>query len=265
MGTNSSTRPDGSVGDADYGTIGSGYTRYRQPEPEFAARIQRALGRAATVLNVGAGAGSYEPDDRTVTAVEPSEAMRAQRPARLPEAINARAESLPFDDGRFDAALASFTVHQWRDLDAGLAEMRRVTTGPILILTCDPGLLDGFWLADYAPEVIQVEARRYPAIERLSTALDEGDGGRRCAVERVPIPLHCVDGFNEAYYGRPERLLDPAARRANSAWSFLDDAVVERFHQRLSQDLADGTWDARHGRLRTQAHFLGSLVLLVTA
>ncbi|NRF68343.1 class I SAM-dependent methyltransferase [Aquincola sp. S2] len=249
---------DGSAGDADYGRIGDGYARYRRPEPRIAARIRQALGGARTVLNVGAGAGSYEPTDLQLTAVEPSAAMRAQRPRHLPPAIDAVAEALPFADGTFDAAMASFTVHQWRDLRAGLAELRRVTRGPVVVLSCDPDALDRFWLAEYAPEALAVEARRYPRIETLV----EGLGGA-VRVEDVPIPLDCSDGFGEAYYGRPEMLLDRAARLACSAWSFVEPAVVERFERSLGEDLRSGRWDARHGVLRTQAEFDGSLRLIV--
>ncbi|GAA3132567.1 hypothetical protein JOF29_005231 [Kribbella aluminosa] len=135
---NSSPRADGSAGDADYGRIGEGYTSYRQPEPEFEAAIRAALGPAWTILNIGAGAGSYEPRDLDVTAVEPSAKMRAQRPADRVAAIDGTAENLPFADDTFDAAMATFTVHQWSDLGAGLVEVRRVTRGPVVVLTCDP-------------------------------------------------------------------------------------------------------------------------------
>jgi len=248
---------DGSAGDANYGVIGGGYTRYRQPDPQIAAFIRNALGDAQTVLNVGAGAGFYEPVDRSVTAVEPSASMRAQRPAHLSKAIDAVAERLPFDDDSFASSMATFTVHQWPDLRVGLAEMRRVTRGPMVILSCDPDELDRFWLASYAPEVIAVEARRYPRIETIVREL----GGAQ--VIPVPIPLHCTDGFGEAYYGRPERLLDPGARLANSAWSFVDSSVSDRFVATLRRDLQDGTWDAKHGDLREQPFFEGSLKLIV--
>lgn len=249
---------DGSAGDANYGVIGRNYTGYRQAEPEIAARIVAALGPARTVLNVGAGAGSYEPVDRAVTAVEPSAAMRAQRPAHLPPAIDAVAEHLPFADQSFDAAMATFTVHQWQDLARGLAELRRVSRGPVVILSCDPMALERFWLNDYAPEAIAVEARRYPPLAALTAGL-----GGDAEIIPVPIPLGCIDGFGEAYYGRPERLLDPGARLANSAWSFVAPAVGERFVAELGRDLADGSWDRRHGQLRTQPYFEGSLRLIV--
>lgn len=249
---------DGSAGDANYGVIGKGYTSYRQPEPHIAEFIRHALGDARTVLNVGAGAGSYEPVDRAVTAVEPSASMRAQRPAHLPVAIDAVAEKLPFADKSFDASMASFTVHQWSDLAAGLAEMRRVTRGPVLILTCDPNELTRCWLNDYAPEMIAVEARRYPAMGAISKEL-----GGEVDILAVPIPLGCIDGFGEAYYGRPERILEPGARLANSAWSFVDPSIGERFVADLSRDLGNGTWDARYGGLRTQPFFEGSLRLVV--
>jgi SAM-dependent methyltransferase len=250
---------DGSAGDADYGQVGGAYSRYRRPDPRIAVRIVDALGDARTVLNVGAGAGSYEPVDRAVTPVDPSASMRAQRPASLAPAVNATAESLPFADASFDAAMTTFSVHQWSDLQAGLREMRRVTRGPIVILTGDPERLRKFWLNDYAPEVLDTEARRYPSIDTMSEVLC---GEIASAV--VPVPLDCVDGFNEAYYGRPEALLDPGARLSCSAWSFVGDAVHARFTVDLGRDLADGTWDNRFGHLRTQPTFDGSLVLLVS-
>ena len=249
---------DGSAGDANYGAIGSTYTQYRQPEPRIAQFVDKALAGARTVLNVGAGAGSYEPLDRNVTAVEPSASMREKRPSHLSIAIDATAEHLPFQDNQFDASMASFTVHQWPDLRAGLYEMRRVTQGPVLILTCDPDTLDGFWLNEYAPEVISVEARRYPAISTIASTL-----GDNTSVLAVPIPLNCVDGFSEAYYGRPERLLEPGARLANSAWSFVEPFAQTRFVEKLSRDLTNGTWDKKYGYLRTQAEFDGSLRLIV--
>jgi SAM-dependent methyltransferase len=250
---------DGSAGDVNYGTVGRGYARYRQPDPHIAGFIHAALGSARSVLNVGAGAGSYEPAERQVTPVEPSEAMRAQRPTHLAQAIDAVAGNLPFADGQFDAAMATFTVHQWPDLQAGLREVRRVTRGPVVILSCDPDLLDRFWLAEYCPEVIATEARRYPPMERMRVIL-----GRATTVVPVPVPLHCTDGFNEAYYGRPEMLLDPGARLANSAWSFVEPTVVARFEAEFGSALASGTWDKRFGQLRSQSTFIGSLMLVVS-
>ncbi|GAA4524410.1 class I SAM-dependent methyltransferase [Brachybacterium paraconglomeratum] len=254
MGTRAT---DGSAGDANYGEIGSSYSRYRRPDPRIAAVIREALGDARTVLNVGAGTGSYEPADREVTAVEPSAAMRAQRPADLPSAVDATAEQLPFADDSFDASMATFSVHQWRDVGAGLCEMRRVTRGPVVILTCDPTRVEEFWLREYAPEILAVEARRYPALEVLA----EGLGGNvSCSV--VAIPQVCTDGFTEAYYGRPEHLLDAEAQLSCSAWSFVEPAVIARFTQQLTVDLLTGTWDAKHGALRTLPQYEGSLVLV---
>src|SRR5262249_48603093 len=147
---------------------------------------------------------SYEPTDREVTALEPSASMRAQRPAHLPTAIDGVAERLPFGNDSFEASMATFSVHQWQDLTAGLAEMRRVTLGPVLILTCDPMALDRYWLNDYAPEAIATEARRYPSMQAIAAGL-----GGDVEIRSLPIPFACVDGFSEAYYGRPERLLEP--------------------------------------------------------
>jgi SAM-dependent methyltransferase len=250
---------DGSAGDADYGTIGQGYVDYRRPDPRIAARVHAALGDAETVVNVGAGAGSYEPLDRVVTAVEPSATMRAQRPPHLPVAIDATAEALPFHDGAFAAAMTTFSVHQWADPVRGLAEMRRVTTGPVVVLTCDPALVRRFWLDEYAPGVLAAEARRYPAPRLIAEAL-----GGHTAVERVPIPLDCRDGFNEAYYGRPEMLLDAKARRANSAWSFVDAATADSYVGALGNALTSGAWDARYRHLRKQPFYDGSLIVVVS-
>lgn len=251
---------DGSAGDADYGRIGKSYSAHRQPDPRIAAMIAEALGPAETVLNVGAGAGSYEPHDREVTAVEPSASMRTQRPPHLSRAIDATAEHLPFADDSFDAAMASFTIHQWSDLDAGLREMRRVTRGPVVILTCDPTEVEAFWLNDYAPRVLATEARRYPPFERVAEGLGT-------AIERiaVPIPFDCRDGFNEAYYGRPEKFLEPAARLSCSAWSFVTPDEANAAVARLAADLRSGAWDARHGALRQQPTYRGSLYLLVSS
>jgi hypothetical protein len=251
-------RADGSAGDADYGHIGVDYAKYRRPDPAIAALITEALDGAQSVVNLGAGAGSYEPTDRPVTPVEPSATMRGQRPAHLPDAVDAYAEHLPFADKAFDAALATFTVHQWADLPAGLAEARRVTHGPVVVLSCDPTELEKFWLNDYAPEVLATEAVRYPPIDRLTALL-----GARSTVTSVPIPLNCSDGFGEAYYGRPEALLDPGARKANSAWSFVTADIHARFERSLGADLASGAWDARYGHLRRQPSFDGSLKLIV--
>jgi SAM-dependent methyltransferase len=250
---------DGGAGDANYGEIGASYARYRRPDPRISKQILEALGTARTIVNVGAGTGSYEPVDREVTPVEPSASMRAQRPAPLAQAVDAVAEDLPFPEGHFDAAMTTFSVHQWTDLAAGLREMRRVTRGPVVILTCDPSRLERFWLNEYGPEVIETEARRYPAMH----VLDEGLGGRTRRTV-VSVPLDCTDGFNEAYYGRPEGLLDPAARLACSAWSLVSDGVHERFADRLGSDLDNGTWDERFGHLRTQPTFNGSLTLVVS-
>jgi len=247
------------VGDFDYEAHGSGYAVRRRTDPAIAAHVRAGLGGARTVLNVGAGSGSYEPEGLYVVAVEPSAAMRAQRPAHLGPAINARAEELPFDDDAFDAAMAMVTVHQWTDSVRGLGEMRRVTRGPVAVLTFDGTALDQFWLAEYAPELMSAERRRYPKIESICDAL----AGRHAEITSIPIPLDCVDGFTEAYYGRPEAFLEPAVRRSQSAWGFVEADAEERAVRRLREDLSSGAWDERYGALRTQPYFVGSLRLVV--
>jgi SAM-dependent methyltransferase len=208
-------------------------------------------------VNVGAGTGSYESQAFEVTAVEPSATMRAQRPAHLSRAIDAVAEALPFPDGAFDAAMTTYSVHQWSDLKAGLREMRRVARGPVVVVGGDPDRVRDYWLAEYAPEMMEIEARRYPTISEIAETL-----GGTVEVTRIPIPFDCADGFVEAYYGRPEGLLDPGARKACSAWSLVDEQRAAQYVEALRAAIESGAWDARHGHLRTQPSFDGSLVLI---
>lgn len=249
------------AGDVDYERFGAGYARVRRPDPRIAARVHEALGSARTVLNVGAGAGSYEPADRYVLAVEPSAAMRAQRPAGAAPALDATAEHLPFDDDTFDAAMAMVTVHQWHDVDQGLRELRRVSRGPVVVLTFDAVALQDFSLAEYLPHVFAAELTRFPSIDRVVARLGPGSGKVR--VEPVAVPWDCVDGFGEAFYGRPEELLRPEVRASTSGIALADPDASRRGLDRLAHDLASGAWDERHAYLRRQPERVGALRLVV--
>lgn len=246
------------AGDFDYEAGGATYATVRRPDPRIEAMVHEGLGDARSVLNVGAGAGSYEPADRRVVAVEPSAAMRAQRPAERVPAVIGIAEDLPFDDDSFDAVMAMITVHQWPDTARGLSELRRVARGPVVVLTFEGAALDRFWLAEYAPELIEAERGRYPTMESIAAAL-----GERSVVRTVPVPIDCVDGFTEAFYGRPEAFLDDEVRAAQSAWGFIDDATERRSVERLAADLESGAWDERFGEWREMPEFEGSLRLVV--
>jgi len=248
--------------DVDYGRVGDSYAKLRRADPRIAESIHAALGDARTVLNVGAGAGSYEPTDRHVIAVEPSEAMRRQRSRNLAPAINARAEALPLDEQSVDASMATVTVHQWRDREAGLAELVRVTRGPIVVLAFDPGAFGAFWLAEYAPEYVAAERARDVPMPVLVKGLSSR--GRRVQIDPVPVPIDCTDGFIEAYYGRPERYLDESVTRAQSGWGFTPPGTLDRFRAALGDDLASGAWDQKHGHWRAQPTFAGALRLLVS-
>jgi SAM-dependent methyltransferase len=242
----------------DYEQHGRTYARHRRADPRIAARIHAALGNSRTVLNVGAGTGSYEPCDRWVLAVEPSATMRAQRPPDAAPAICARAEALPFDDDAADAAMACVTIHHWEPPEAGLAELRRVARGPVVVFTFELNELPP-WQLDFLAEALAIELPRFPAIDAVAAAL-----GGRTRVERMRTPGDCVDGFFEAFWRRPEALLDPAIRSAQSLWSLLDPGVEERIVDRLAAALQSGAWDAEHGHLRQQESFDGALRLVIS-
>lgn len=242
----------------DYDGHAAGYPARRQADPCIQARVLAALGDAQSVVNVGAGPGSYEPRDRYVLAVEPSAAMRAQRPAWLAPAIDAVAESLPLDDNAVDAAMAMATIHHWRDPIRGLGEMRRVARERVVVLTFDPIALGDFWLLrDYLPEALADDRQRCPGIEKIRIALGES------RVEPIPIPVDCSDGFLEAYYARPEAFLDPAVRSAQSVWPRLPKGVEMRAVRALDADLESGAWDRRYGDLRSCPTYAGALRLIV--
>ena len=224
-----------------YDTIGAGYTATRRTEPRIAARIWAALGDARTVLNVGAGTGSYEPPDRDVTAAEPSEVMRAQRPAGAAPCVAAAAESLPFEDQSFDAAMAVSTVHHWPDPIGGLREMRRVARRVVVFThdSTDAGWRHRFWLTrDYLPEVAGLTAGR-PSLDEQARAI----GAR---TEPVLIPWDCADGLFEAYWRRPEAYLDEDVRRGVSVWARVGPQAEQRAVRSLRDDLASGRWAERN-------------------
>ncbi|MFC0597211.1 MerR family transcriptional regulator [Streptomyces palmae] len=224
-----------------YESIGSAYPATRRTEPRIAARVWDALGDARTVLNVGAGTGSYEPPDRDVTAVEPSAVMRALRPAGAAPCVAATAERLPFEDQSFDAAMAFSTVHHWHDPIAGLREMRRVARRVVVFThdASDAGWRQRFWLSrDYLPEVAGLVAGR-PSVDQLARAI----GAR---LEPVLIPWDCADGFFEAHWRRPEAYLDEHVRRAVSVWTRVGPEAEQRAVSGLRDDLSSGQWAERN-------------------
>lgn len=228
-----------------YDRIGLGYTTTRRPDPRIAAAIGEALGDARTLVNVGAGAGAYEPRDRRVVAVEPSGTMIGQRPAGAAPCVQAVAERLPFRDRAFEASLAILTLHHWTDRTAGLAELRRVARRRVVILTWDPVGGGEFWLIrDYLPEILALDVQRFPSPDSIAENLGP--------IRTIPVavPHDCHDGFLGAFWRRPEAYLDPDVRSAISAFAQLDPERVRRGVARLADDLGSGRWEARHGDLR---------------
>ncbi len=229
-----------------YDTIGKGYSTRRRADPRIAAQIWQALGGAKTVVNVGAGTGSYEPADRLVTAVEPSAEMIAQRPPASAPVVRASAEALPFDTASFDAAMASLTVHHWQDKAAGLAEMRRVARNRVVIFTVDPWACD-FWLFDYFPNIRALDRSIFPRMAAYETALGP------VQVTPMPVPHDCQDGFLGAYWRRPEAYFDPAVFKATSAFHLINNP--EAGLAKLRGDLDAGRWHQRYGHLMDQDAF----------
>ncbi|MEU1465781.1 MerR family transcriptional regulator [Streptomyces sp. NPDC005727] len=234
----------GMLGARLYDAIGGAYTATRRTDPRIAAQVWAALGDARTVLNVGAGTGSYEPADREVTAVEPSAVMRRQRPAGAAPCVAATAESLPFEDQCFDVAMAVSTVHHWQDPIAGLREMRRVARR-VVVLTFDtdePGWQNRFWLTrDYLPEFTTVLAE-FPSLASMADAI-------AARTEPVPVPWDCTDGLFEAYWRRPRAYLEDHVRRAMSVWTRVGPQAERRAVRNLGDDLDSGRWAERNPSL----------------
>jgi SAM-dependent methyltransferase len=228
--------------------MGHGYSDVRRPDPRLAAAIWSALGDATSVVNVGAGTGSYEPGDRDVIPIEPSEVMIAQRPANAASAVKATAEALPLEDKSVDAALAVLTLQHWDDVERGLGEMVRVARRRVVLVTMDVAVLPELWLIrDYVPETLAAHAARFPSIKQLLAALPGA------TTSQLPVPRDCTDGFMVAFWGRPEAYLDPHIRSGTSPWHELPPAVVTRALGELRDDLERGEWDRRYGHLRQRS------------
>jgi SAM-dependent methyltransferase len=224
---------------AKYDIIGINYAELRKPDHRIAKVITEALGSAQTILNVGAGAGSYEPADRTITAVDPSLEMIRKRSPSSAEAIQASAEDLPFEDKTFDASMAILTIHHWTDKEAGLREMRRVTRGRMILLTFDPGHRP--WLTDYIPELAMLDATQMPSMSDYERWLGP------VKITPVLIPHDCSDGFLYSYWKRPAAYLDPKIRSGSSSfWTIKNE---EPGLNRLRRDLETGEWERRYGEM----------------
>jgi len=225
-----------------YDRIGCNYAGYRRPDPRIGAAIARALGSAATLVNVGAGAGSYEPVDRSVVAVEPSVAMIAQRPRGTAPVLRAYAAALPFPDASFDAALAILTIHHWDERARSLAELARIARQRVVILTWDPDA-EGFWLTqDYFPEMVALDRKQMPPLPEIARVLGPLE------VQHLGVPHDCSDGFLAAYWRRPQAYLDAGARIAISAFDRIGDPTPGL--RRLEADLRSGEWQRRYGHLQ---------------
>jgi SAM-dependent methyltransferase len=246
--------------EARYDTIGHGYAGTRREDPAIRSALERAIGAARTVVNVGAGAGSYEPADRHVIAIEPSDTMASQRPRHLAPAIRASAGRLPLRDRSVDAAMTVLSLHHWDDeQERGVRELRRVAAGPVVILTYDARVSNEMWLMkDYFPEVAELDARIFPNPDRIADWL-----GGKVTVSPVLVSRDTPDWHLGSFWAHPERVLDESARNATSGFARAKPEVVGRVVAAVTKDLGDGTWDARHGYLRKLSEYDGGLRLLV--
>lgn len=247
------------MADATYDRIGVGYREHRRGDPRIAARIEEALGDARSVVNVGAGAGSYEPREREVTAVEPSAEMISQRPADAAPAIQASAESLPFDDDSFDAAMGVLTAHHWTDLSAGLNEMQRVARLRIVMVAFDPEALESLWItADYFPAMLGLKRPSGAGSPELAAMLPA------TTTSPLPVPRDCADHFFAALWARPEMLFDDDVVRPMWVWQGIPEEARQAGRERLAADLESGAWEQRYGHLRQQSELDVGLRLVVS-
>jgi SAM-dependent methyltransferase len=224
-----------------YDDIGRTYSRARQSDPRIAAAIEMAIEGCQSILNVGAGAGSYEPESRAVIAVEPSRTMIAQRPAGTAPVVQARAESLPFRDASFDAVVGILTLHHWEDQRRGFSECARVARSRVVFLTIEVDECARFWLFDYLPDLIRMDRPVFPGLARFEEAFGP------IQVTAVPIPADCRDGFLGAYWKRPRAYLDPAVRAGISTFAKIGN-ITEQL-ARLENDLDSGKWQQRYSSL----------------
>lgn len=238
-----------------YDRIGVDYAELRKPDPRIAGAIEQALGAARTIVNVGAGTGSYEPASRQVVAVEPSLAMIRQRKPGAARAVRAFADALPFADASFDAAMAILTVHHWPDQEAGLRELRRVSRGPVVLLTFDPSHRP--WLTDYLPQLAALDEAHMPQLADYERWLG------RVRIAPLPVPHDCSDGFLYAYWRRPRAYLDPRIRAGSSSFWAIGDA--EPGLRRLADDLATGAWQRRHAELLAREEYDAGYRLVVAS
>ena len=243
-----------------YDSIGHGYAVRRREDPRLAARILEALGPARSVVNVGAGTGLYEPRDRYVLAIEPSEVMAAQRPRELAPALRAEAQSLPLRDGSVDAALTVLSLHHWDDgQERGVRELRRVARGPVVIVAFEPAVCAEVWLVkDYLPEVAELDRKSAPSLEQVATWL-----GGKTQVEVLSVPRDTPDWTLMSFWAHPERVLDEAARNATSGFARMPAHVVQRVVAAVQADLEDGSWERRHGHLRQLNEYDAGMRLLL--
>jgi len=260
MSQNASEQP--ATGAPRYDAIGVGYAVTRREDPGFREQIHAALGDARTVVNVGAGTGSYEPSDRHVIAIEPSDVMAAQRSLERPPALRSGAARLPLRDASVDAAMAVLTIHHWdHERQQGVTELRRVTRGPIVIVTYDPEVSGQMWLmAEYLPEVAALDREIFPSIDVVAQWL-----GGTTVVQPMPIPCDTPDWMLGSFWAHPERVLEPTARAATSGFARMDPVLVDRVVTDVSRDLQSGEWDKRFGHLRQLSeHDVGLRLLINT-
>lgn len=246
---------------ARYDTIGHDYASTRREDPHLRDRILTCLGDSRSVVNVGAGAGSYEPSDRYVIAVEPSDVMAQQRPDHRVPALRGSAHPLPLRDDSVDAAMAVVTIHHWDDeLEPGVRELRRVARGPVIIVTYDPIVSAQMWLTrDYLPEAARLDHETFPPIDQLERWL-----GGTVTTEAVLTQRDSPDWNFASFWAHPERVLDPAARAATSSFSRMDPDVVARVTREVARDLRTGVWDERNGHLRTATEYDAGMRLVLS-
>jgi SAM-dependent methyltransferase len=228
-----------------YDAIGINYSVTRCTDPKIAKQLYAEFQGATRIVNIGAGTGSYEPDNVELVAVEPSSEMISQRKPGSHRVEKASAEKLPFDDGSFSHAITVNSMHHWKDRALAFSEINRVATERFVAITWDPSS-EPFWLTrDYFPEIYEMDKRIFPDMKEFDGYFDQ------VKVRPLQIPSDCQDGLLAAFWKRPEAYLSSKVRQSISPFAKIEN--LSEGLRKLEDDLATGAWAKNNHAILSQS------------